>query len=112
MRVKTYPILVQCIENGVVCGLRKALKYDLDPDADEDRFAEIIQQYVMNDICEHFDWEDETDDRGAAYSSSEAYDVLHGRLRACEEIIGRIERRLRERGSMVHNHEVVGGETK
>lgn len=55
MRVKEYPVLVQAVENGVTLGWSRAHKHDAEPN--DDTILEQIQQAVLNEICEAFDFD-------------------------------------------------------
>ena len=65
MRVRTYQLLRDKIEEGVRSGLVKADKHEqlsLGDDAMgplEDAAVDTIMNYVMSSICEYFDWDDE-----------------------------------------------------
>lgn len=64
MRVRTYPLLVDKIDEGIRGGLNKAMKRDylrtVDTDAQFESAVDEIHQYIMNAICEYFDWDDES----------------------------------------------------
>lgn len=59
VRVKTYPLLVRAVEEGILGGLRKAEKREWLTIQHEAPAADEIHSYVMNAISEYFDWEDD-----------------------------------------------------
>lgn len=56
MKAKEYNLIAQCVENGVMYGWNRARKHTDDPDPQDIRIA--IEQAVLNEICEWFDFED------------------------------------------------------
>ena len=56
MKAKEYNLIVQCIENGVRTGWNRAHKHSDTPDADT--IQQAIEDAVLNEICEWFDFED------------------------------------------------------
>jgi hypothetical protein len=65
MRVNTYQLLSDKIEEGIRGGLMKCFKRDYlmsaHPDGGnlDEAAVEEIHNYVMNAICEYFNWDDE-----------------------------------------------------
>ena len=49
-----------CIENGASYGVMRAFKHTETPDIDT--IVEQVEQAVMNEICEWFDFEDAKND--------------------------------------------------
>ena len=63
MKPKTYPILVDAVDNGVKYGYHRAHKHNDNPDREE--ITDAIISAVLNEIFEWFDIDDlenETDD--------------------------------------------------
>lgn len=63
MKPKTYPILVDAVENGVKYGYHRAHKHNDNPDREQ--ITDAITNAVINEICEWFEidgLENETDD--------------------------------------------------
>ena len=63
MKPKTYPILVDAVENGVKYGYHRAHKHNDNPDRED--ITDAIISAVLNEIFEWFDIDDlenETDD--------------------------------------------------
>jgi len=56
MKPKTYPILVDAVENGVKYGYHRAHKHNDDPD--QDQITDAIISAVINEICEWFEFDD------------------------------------------------------
>jgi len=56
MKAKEYNLITQCVETGVMLGWNRAHKYDENPDPEAIRDA--IEQAVLNEICEWFDFEE------------------------------------------------------
>jgi hypothetical protein len=56
MKAKEYNLIAQCVETGVMLGWNRAHKYDENPDPEAIRDA--IEQAVLNEICEWFDFEE------------------------------------------------------
>lgn len=54
MKPKTYLILSECIERGIDRGWNRAYKHDENPS--EDHIKNQIYEYVINEICEYFDF--------------------------------------------------------
>jgi len=64
MQVDSYSVLVEAIEEGVRGGLAKCFKrnyltYNEVAIKHEEFAIEEIHNYVMNAVCEHFNWDDE-----------------------------------------------------
>jgi hypothetical protein len=57
LRVRAYPVLENAVEVGVNGGWNRAHKHVDNPD--EQHVKDEIKQYVLNAICEAFDFEDE-----------------------------------------------------
>ena len=56
MKAKEYNLIAQCVENGVMLGWNRAHKHSDNP---EPHFIHShIEQAVLNEICEWFDFED------------------------------------------------------
>lgn len=60
MKAKEYNLIAQCVENGVMLGWNRAHKHNDEPDPQQIRDA--IEQAVLNEICEWFDFEEIRDD--------------------------------------------------
>jgi hypothetical protein len=56
MKAKEYNLITQCVETGVMLGWNRAHKHDATPDPEAIRDA--IEQAVLNEICEWFDFEE------------------------------------------------------
>ena len=56
MKAKEYNLITQCVETGVMLGWNRAHKHTDTPDPDTIRNA--IEQAVLNEICEWFDFEE------------------------------------------------------
>lgn len=56
MKAKEYNVLTRCIEEGVMRGWNRAYKHEENPDPQHIR--DQIEQAVLNEICEWFDFED------------------------------------------------------
>lgn len=56
MRPKVYQLLEMCVEYGVERGYNRAFKHNDEPD--EAAIKESIQNCVMGEICEWFDFEE------------------------------------------------------
>jgi hypothetical protein len=56
MKAKEYNLITQCVETGVMLGWNRAHKHTDTPDPDTIRSA--IEQAVLNEICEWFDFEE------------------------------------------------------
>jgi len=111
VQVNSFALFHELIERGIRSGLNKAADSDLDyvrfEDKNEELAVEKIAEYVLNEICEFFNWEDEYgDDRGTPHSSDLAVGGLRARVASIERSLVTIERRLQQRGGVVHNHEV------
>ena len=57
MTVKTYKVLERCIDDGVSYGWNRAHKHDDNPN--EAHIREQIQNAIMNEICEWFNFDDD-----------------------------------------------------
>lgn len=57
MKPKFRLVLAQCIENGVERGLTRAYKYNDNPD--QNYISECINDCIMGEIYEWFDFSDE-----------------------------------------------------
>jgi len=53
LKPKTYPILVDAVENGVKYGYHRAHKHNDNPDSDQ--VTDAIISAVINEICEWFE---------------------------------------------------------
>ena len=65
MRARTYRLLSDQVEAGIRGGLNKCFKRDylqIFENRTEEAAIEEIHNYIMNAICEYFDWDDEADD--------------------------------------------------
>jgi len=60
LRPKTYPILVEAVENGVKYGYHRAHKHNDNPD--QDQITDAIINAVINEIFEWFDIDDDQRD--------------------------------------------------
>lgn len=60
MKPKEYNVLAMCVETGVMSGWYRAHKHNDAPDPEAIRHA--IEQAVLNEICEWFDFEEIRDD--------------------------------------------------
>jgi hypothetical protein len=56
MKAKEYNLIAQCVETGVMLGWNRAHKHDATPEPEAIRDA--IEQAVLNEICEWFDFEE------------------------------------------------------
>ena len=56
MKAKEYNLITQCVETGVMLGWNRAHKHDATPDPEAIRDA--IEQAVLNEICEWFDFDE------------------------------------------------------
>jgi hypothetical protein len=56
MKANEYNLITQCVETGVMLGWKRAHKYAITPDPEAIRDA--IEQAVLNEICEWFDFEE------------------------------------------------------
>jgi hypothetical protein len=56
MKAKEYNLIAQCVETGVMLGWNRAHKHTDTPDPDTIRNA--IEQAVLNEICEWFDFDE------------------------------------------------------
>jgi hypothetical protein len=56
MKAKEYNLITQCVETGVMLGWNRAHKHAGTPDPEAIRDA--IEQAVLNEICEWFDFEE------------------------------------------------------
>ena len=57
MKAKEYNLITQCVETGVMLGWNRAHKHDATPEDEAIRNA--IEQAVLNEICEWFDFDEE-----------------------------------------------------
>ena len=55
MRAKEYPVLVDCIERGVVYGMNRAYKHSDTPSPEY--INEQIADAVLLEICEYFNFD-------------------------------------------------------
>lgn len=66
MRAKEYQLIDQCVETGVRYGYHRAYKHTDTPT--EEQMVQTIQNAVMAEICEWFDFDrgdrNEVEDRG------------------------------------------------
>lgn len=60
MKAKEYNLIAQCVETGVMSGWYRAHKHNDAPDSEAIRYA--IEQAVLNEICEWFNFEGIRDD--------------------------------------------------
>jgi hypothetical protein len=60
MKAKEYNLIIQCVENGIALGWNRAHKHTDTPDAEA--IQQAIEDAVLNEICEWFDFEDNHDD--------------------------------------------------
>jgi hypothetical protein len=58
MKAKEYNLITQCVETGVMLGWNRAHKHDATPEDEAIRNA--IEQAVLNEICEWFDFDEES----------------------------------------------------
>jgi hypothetical protein len=58
MRVKEYQVLVDCVERGVAFGMARAYKHSDTPAPDH--IKQQIEDAVMLEICEYFNFDNET----------------------------------------------------
>lgn len=57
LRVRAYPVLRQAVEAGVAYGWRRAYKYVDNPT--ESAVRDCIEEAVMGQICEAFEFDEE-----------------------------------------------------
>ncbi len=57
MRVKEYPVLVDCVERGVAHGINRAYKHTDNPS--HEFIKQQIADAVMSEICEYFNFKEE-----------------------------------------------------
>jgi hypothetical protein len=57
MKAKEYKLMSECIERGTAFGLSRAYKY-YDPPTKE-QIQQYVEESVMNEICEYFNFEDD-----------------------------------------------------
>ena len=55
MRIKAYPVLVRCIDEGVRYGYNRAFKHCETPG--EKEICEAVYQAVLNELCDWFTFE-------------------------------------------------------
>lgn len=58
MKAKEYNLIVQCVESGVRLGWNRAHKHEEHPESES--IQQAIQNAVMNEICEWFDFDGES----------------------------------------------------
>ena len=61
MKAKDYAVLCRAIEDGIAYGLTRADKYaEADPltEAQRERVADKLEEAVLNEVCEWFDFDD------------------------------------------------------
>jgi hypothetical protein len=56
MRVNTYNLLSQCVDDGIAAGWRHAHKHVEHPD--EAVIAEHLSRDIMNEVCEWFEFDE------------------------------------------------------
>lgn len=56
LKVNTYRVLSECVERGVLYGFRRAHKQYIKPS--EEVFREAIENAVMNEVSEHFTFDE------------------------------------------------------
>jgi hypothetical protein len=56
MKAKEYNLIAQCVETGVMLGWNRAHKHDATPE--DEAIRDAIEQAVLNEICEWFDFEE------------------------------------------------------
>jgi len=59
MQVKEYTVLTDCVERGVAIGMSRAYKHTDTPTLDY--IKRQIEDAVLSEICEYFDFNDESD---------------------------------------------------
>jgi hypothetical protein len=59
MRVKEYTVLTDCVERGVASGMARAYKHTDTPTLDY--IKRQIEDAVLLEICEYFDFDDESE---------------------------------------------------
>lgn len=59
MKAKEYRLIELCVENGVKLGIRRAYKHVDEPSKEE--IEQAVENAVMLEISEWFDFEDEYD---------------------------------------------------
>lgn len=52
-KVKVYPVLAQCVEDGAAYGVHRAFKYAEHPT--EDAICEHVEREILNLLCERLD---------------------------------------------------------
>ena len=60
IRARTYPILARAVEDGIAYGWQRAHKHTDTPDADH--VKDQIEQAVMSEICEVFEFDEPGED--------------------------------------------------
>ena len=55
MKAKEYNLIAQCVETGVMLGWNRAYKHS---EPEPQHIRDQIEQAVLNEICEWFDFED------------------------------------------------------
>ena len=59
MKPNIYKILTECIERGASYGVMRAFKHTDNPGYDN--IAEAVENAIMNEICEHFTFDEDRD---------------------------------------------------
>ncbi|MBI3184698.1 MAG: hypothetical protein HYZ28_21385 [Myxococcales bacterium] len=59
MRVRAYEVLSRAVDEGVAYGWRRAHKHTDAPG--EDAIKDQVTQAVLSEVCEYFDFADESD---------------------------------------------------
>jgi hypothetical protein len=60
MKPNHYKILSDCVYDGAIYGVMRAFKYNEMPT--EEQIADRVRDAVMNEICEHYDFEPHSSD--------------------------------------------------
>jgi hypothetical protein len=60
MKVKEYTVLTDCVERGVAFGMSRAYKHSDTPELDY--IKRQIEDAVLVEICEYFDFKEEYDE--------------------------------------------------
>lgn len=55
MKAKEYPLLCQCVEDGLLCGWNRAHKHTATPEPEHIRNEQ--HEAIMNEIAEWFDFD-------------------------------------------------------
>jgi hypothetical protein len=56
MTPDAYKVMTMAVETGVALGVRRAFKHDAKPS--EDQIAAMVEQAVLDEICEWFKFEE------------------------------------------------------